>query len=316
MALCHPPCVISSSDGLDVLLKPSNLRLYHGSLYVRNFGLSFDAKDESDDEPDCFKAPRILKEHPPSQLDVYSLGCIIFYITTIMYGLTSIWECKNLLHRHGLHPNKHEGEIRDPLNNAPQRRTSKEGKNQPSPELVNLICSMLTHDFKAQPALDHVIEELRTMGNDSENYSGPCCGGPPISIPAHVKARVQSKMVVEYVDFAPQERKAPPVPVEEAQTSVPMYQHDSLLPQAFAEKPPIIPSQPPRGAAPIFAAPVRRTFQKPAALPSTGAQLAKALQDLSTQPGGVLSQGEATNGSTATQGARFVLTETVQKKLL
>ena len=79
---------------------PENLLLKKGCLYVNDFGISLDNNDKSSDsDRKTFGAPEaaVKDKRGLEQHDAYSIGCIMLYITIIMYGITSSAECKDLL---------------------------------------------------------------------------------------------------------------------------------------------------------------------------------------------------------------------------
>ena len=149
-----------------------------------------DAPDTSDQ--DCFKDPNTQPRRREAQLDLYSVGCIMLCMTAIMYGVASGRECKDLLNRYRLNPSKHRNETRNPL--AP--KSDQDGNDtSPSPELVELICSVLLNNPQDQPPLIKIIRELKAMSKDNAGYwvnaayLGPCCEGPPA--PAFPDAELQ-----------------------------------------------------------------------------------------------------------------------------
>lgn len=69
---------------------PSNLLLQYGRLKVIDFGLGDSTASESlENGINWFKAPVVQDKRSLEQDDVYSIGCILLLITTVMCSITS-----------------------------------------------------------------------------------------------------------------------------------------------------------------------------------------------------------------------------------
>ena len=166
-------------------LKPKNILLSPGRVYLADFGISRDVRESEDSITSgrcgtpSWIAPEVHDEqhHHMSPADVWSLGCIFLNVATILYGETleqydkimkeRDWELKyEMLPRY--------------LADLRTRATAAAFENHEDPtfnvkHLIGLIDSMLKYKPDERPSAAMVNERLSEIGGLDQIYHLSCC---------------------------------------------------------------------------------------------------------------------------------------------
>ena len=153
-------------------LKPSNILLRNGQIYLTDFGSSCDRSDETRTLTEStpwstpgWIAPEIERglEHRPRLTDMYSLGCIFAHMISPVYGQTKemctstlgrvIQEREQIIHAYF-----------DTFNDHPELQG-----------LFLLLKNMLRNDPHRRPKVEDVDKTLRILGEGKNTYHHPCC---------------------------------------------------------------------------------------------------------------------------------------------
>lgn len=168
-------------------LKPHNMLLRNGRLYLTDFGLSKHRALEDNTFTEHraglsrgYAAPEVEDgmEYRPFRADIYSLGCIYLNLINVMHGSTLIEECYEVLTSP---PYCREEEIQHHINRLTRQKVfeaDEEGKysdSKPPHKLLELIKEMLSNKEANRPKISEVNDGLRSMGGKQSAYHGQCC---------------------------------------------------------------------------------------------------------------------------------------------
>ncbi|CZT45827.1 related to cyclin-dependent ser/thr protein kinase KIN28 [Rhynchosporium secalis] len=166
-------------------LKPKNILLSPGRVYLADFGIARDLKDREDSITSgrcgtpSWIAPEVHDEelHSMSHADIWSLGCIFLNVATMLYGGTleqfdDIMKEKDWKLKYGKLPSF----LQD-------LQTKAVAASLENPELPNFNCKhvlslidqMLRYDPGDRPDAKGVKERLVELGGLDQIYHLPCC---------------------------------------------------------------------------------------------------------------------------------------------
>lgn len=161
-------------------LKPLNILLRNGVVYLTDFGISNDRSRSQLTHTRSFfgaslgytspemeaVAYRFEGNHSPKRDDVYSLGCIFMHMLSVLYhGWATRTDCEQCLQE----------------KNPVQRRTEIVNlcdiflEAQVPHALVNLVLRMLDNDRYQRPHIEGVDSSLSRIGGTAQIYHGICC---------------------------------------------------------------------------------------------------------------------------------------------
>ncbi|KAK0643981.1 kinase-like domain-containing protein [Cercophora newfieldiana] len=168
-------------------LKPSNILLNPGRVYLADFGIAKDVNDRDRtmtmgvQGTPKWRAPEIHSsrdEWSMKAADVYSLGLVLLNIATVLYGgnladfdvvmgdLTARGRAEKLAQYH------------TQLESLALATQEVEDVNAPSfapKHVVGLTCRMLAPDPSKRPVVNQVATELVELGGIDQIYHSPCC---------------------------------------------------------------------------------------------------------------------------------------------
>ncbi|KFY83652.1 hypothetical protein V498_07893 [Pseudogymnoascus sp. VKM F-4517 (FW-2822)] len=166
-------------------LKPSNILLAPGQVYLADFGISRDLKDSMHSVTDScvgfslgYVAPEVEARgvHHPASADVYSLGAVFLNVATVVYGETRARCGEVMREKTGSRQATIEGyldELRPRAINA--GRAAEEALTCLPRHLVGLTEAMLAHDPEKRPSAQEVGKRLVEIGGIEQVYHGSCC---------------------------------------------------------------------------------------------------------------------------------------------
>ncbi|KAL5318560.1 hypothetical protein ACEPPN_013622 [Leptodophora sp. 'Broadleaf-Isolate-01'] len=166
-------------------LKPKNILLSPGRVYLADFGIARDVKDTEDSitQGRCgtpsWIAPEVHDEelHSMSHADIWSLGCIFLNVATILYGETleqfeDIMKEKDWALKYKMLP----AYLQDLRTKA--IAASLENQDQPNvncKHIMTLIDQMLQYNPGDRPEAKEVNERLLELGGLDQIYHLSCC---------------------------------------------------------------------------------------------------------------------------------------------
>lgn len=166
-------------------LKPKNILLSPGRVYLADFGIARDVRDFEDTMTNgrCGTLAWIPKEvqeeddYRLSKADVWSLGCIFLNIATIIYGQT-MEEFDNIMKEEAWNVKLDllPSYLQDLRKKA--RAANLENHDEPTfnvKHVMELINSMLDSDPEKRPSVKQVNERLLELGGLDQIYHLPCC---------------------------------------------------------------------------------------------------------------------------------------------
>ncbi|KAM7190774.1 kinase-like domain containing protein [Naviculisporaceae sp. PSN 640] len=188
-------------------LKPSNILLNPGRVYLADFGIARDVHDR-----DCtmtigaqgtpkWRAPEILNQNDEWSMkaaDVYSLGLILLNIATVLYHAELV-EFDNLISELSLH--RRAEELKAFISDLEPRALATQTVADPDAptfgprHFLRLIYRMLSTDASQRPVATQVDAELVELGGLEQIYHSSCCKRTP----RHLTERMNNilKLVTE-----------------------------------------------------------------------------------------------------------------------
>lgn len=166
-------------------LKPSNILLAPGQVYLADFGISRDLKDSMHSVTDSYvgfslgyAAPEVEAKgvHHPASADVYSLGAVFLNVATVVYGETRRRCGEVMKDKTGSRKATIERYLEELRPLATKTgRAGEEALTCLPRHLVGLTEKMLAHDPEKRPSAQEVGERLVEMGGIEQVYHGRCC---------------------------------------------------------------------------------------------------------------------------------------------
>ena len=167
-------------------LKPKNILLSPGRVYLADFGIARDVRDAEDSITSgrcgtlSWIAPEVYdggEDYSMSRADIWSLGCIFLNITTIIYGETldrfdEIMKEKDWKFKYELLP-----KYLQPLQTK-AISASLESHDRPNfncKHIISLINQMLQYSPEKRPKAKEVNEKLLELGGLDQIYHLSCC---------------------------------------------------------------------------------------------------------------------------------------------
>jgi len=166
-------------------LKPKNILLSPGRVYLADFGIARDVRESEDSITSgrcgtpSWMAPEVHDEeiHHMSPADIWSLGCIFLNIATIIYGemlekYDGIMKEHNWTKKYELLP-KYFNYLRSKA--AAARFENRDAPNINFKHIVDLIDDMLNFKPEERPTAAEVNAKLSEYGGLDQIYHLPCC---------------------------------------------------------------------------------------------------------------------------------------------
>jgi serine/threonine protein kinase len=167
-------------------LKPKNILLSPGRVYLADFGIARDVRDSEDSITSgrcgtlSWIAPEVYdggEDYSMSRADIWSLGCIFLNIATVIYGETlerfdGIMKEKDWKIKYEMLP-KYLLDLQTKAIAA-----SLENHDQPNfncKHIISLIDHMLQYDPGKRPTAKVVNEKLLGLGGLDQIYHLSCC---------------------------------------------------------------------------------------------------------------------------------------------
>ncbi|KAM0318784.1 hypothetical protein ACHAO8_001581 [Botrytis cinerea] len=168
-------------------LKPKNILLSPGRVYLADFGIARDVKD-SDNSITCGRygtaswiAPEVYdgEYHHMSSADVFSLGCIFLNIATVLYGDSIELATFDEVIKEKEWPMKykmlstHLNKLKDKAIRA--ALADEEEPNFDAKNILGLVEKMLLYEPEQRPSVKEVNERLCELGGLDQIYHLSCC---------------------------------------------------------------------------------------------------------------------------------------------
>lgn len=167
-------------------LKPPNILVRPGEIYITNFGISRDRSQVHHTTTDFhvgdtygYSAPEITgqESYNPEEADIYSLGCVILHILTVVYELNKLakssgaqmlgphWQRKQLFREHQLKTgSSNHPKLPWELVELMLPMFADERKKRPTAQGVDIICESFTiktgSSTEIVPGMRAVFERL------------------------------------------------------------------------------------------------------------------------------------------------------------
>lgn len=166
-------------------LKPQNILLCPGRVYLADFGIARDVRDSENSITSgrCgslwWSAPEVLDllDHHMSSADIYSLGCVFLNIATILHGDTL--ETYDLVMKEHNWAKKYDN-VRKHLKDLRLRVAAEEIESEEVPtfnvkHILGLVEKMLKYEPEQRPTAVEVNARLSEIGGLDQVYHLPCC---------------------------------------------------------------------------------------------------------------------------------------------
>ncbi|KFX92159.1 hypothetical protein V490_05539, partial [Pseudogymnoascus sp. VKM F-3557] len=184
-------------------LKPRNILLAPGQVYLADFGISRDLKDSMHSVTDSYvgfsrgyAAPEVEAKgmHHPASADVYSLGAVFLNVATVVYGETRR-RCGEVMRGGGAASRREtiEGYLADLRPLATKTGRVEEDALTCLPKhLVGLMEAMLSHEPGERPSAEEVGRRLVEIGGIEQVYHAECCKKSAAHISKLIDTKLQS----------------------------------------------------------------------------------------------------------------------------
>lgn len=167
-------------------LKPKNILLSPGRVYLADFGIARDVRDSDNTQTAAgtgtklWKAPEVHlgNDHHMSSADVWSLGCIFLAAITAIYGEAR--EKFELALRNELDSTKENLMLRKHIQDLQRKATAawlvnRDEINIDVKHILELVERMLRHDPKQRPTMVQVNISLSELGGLNQTFHLQCC---------------------------------------------------------------------------------------------------------------------------------------------
>lgn len=168
-------------------LKPKNILLSAGRVYLADFGIARDVK-ECEDSITCGRygtaswiAPEVYdrQDHHMSPADIFSLGCIFLNIATVLYGDSTALAKFDEVMKEREWPKKY-GMLSEHLKKLRTRAIEAQLANEEEPNfnaknILGLVEKMLSIDAAERPTAEQVNARLQELGGLDQIYHLSCC---------------------------------------------------------------------------------------------------------------------------------------------
>lgn len=168
-------------------LKPKNILLSPGRVYLADFGIARDVKG-SENSITCGRygtaswiAPEVYdgEDHHMSRADVFSLGCVFLNIATVLYGGSIEVATFDEVMKEREWPIKYKL-LSDHLNKLRNKAiraalADEEEPNFDAKNILGLVEKMLLYEADQRPTVKEVNERLCELGGLDQIYHLSCC---------------------------------------------------------------------------------------------------------------------------------------------
>lgn len=168
-------------------LKPNNILLHRGNVFVNDFNLSHDRSGSESEYTEMnyghthgYAAPEVVngETHSPLKSDIYSLGCTYLHIVSAMAGVSRkhCWNILKTRHLRQIEIGRHLHVLMHPSTETSERGEGSANIGYKlSTGLSKLIEDMLRDDPDQRPRIREVNKRLRDMGGEECAYHSECC---------------------------------------------------------------------------------------------------------------------------------------------
>jgi len=166
-------------------LKPKNILLSPGRVYLADFGIARDVRESEDSITSgrCgtpfWIAPEVHDEldHHMSPADIWALGCIFLNISTLLYGETLATFDETMKEHNWTKKYEKLEKFLDRLRDRAIRADLQhpEAPNLAAKHIVGLIDDMLKYDPDERPTTKEVNARLSELGGLDQIYHLSCC---------------------------------------------------------------------------------------------------------------------------------------------
>jgi serine/threonine protein kinase len=176
---------VHSKDIRHCDLKPKNILLSPGRVYLADFGIARDVREAEDSVTDSrcgspfWMAPEVDNEikHHKTEADIWALGCIFLNIATILYG-EALEKYEHIMKDHDWNT-KYE-KLPGFLDYLRSKAKAAQFEDHDAPSfnfkhIINLIESMLRYDPDERPKALEVNARLTELGGLDQIYHLSCC---------------------------------------------------------------------------------------------------------------------------------------------
>lgn len=160
-------------------LKPQNVLLRPGHVYLTDFGISRSAENATTQSfagySAGYTAPEVLEQGDvnPAEADIYSLGCIYLHIITVLVGATTGARRKTLTAILLGEASKREAEL-DRYMEELLKLVGEDG-GQRWRLTIPFLAPLLANERKRRPDAAAIDDSLMFAGGERQIYHGMCC---------------------------------------------------------------------------------------------------------------------------------------------
>ena len=170
-------------------LKPQNILVHNGTMFVTDFGVSRDRSEAQSSwtqylpagtptwSPPELQVAKLGELNAPFKVDVYELGLIYLHMITVAYGRKTRTECGIIHWNYQNRETNLKAHFQLSRWNSFRARFTwqPDSASWPPQGIVELIRLMLNHDPKLRPSSKDAKGLLLAMGGKESIYHGKCC---------------------------------------------------------------------------------------------------------------------------------------------
>jgi serine/threonine protein kinase len=182
-------------------LKPKNILLSPGRVYLADFGIARDVRDcedritSSGGGSKYWSAPEVAHEqdHSMSSADIYSLGCIFLTIATVLYGETL--ETYEKVMKEPSWTEKYEKlpkYLQELTARAAKAKLSDDTPDFNVKHTLGLVECMLKYEPHERPTAVEINARLSELGGLEQRYHLSCCHKSKVDITKVINKRLKS----------------------------------------------------------------------------------------------------------------------------
>lgn len=162
-------------------IKPANMLLRHGTIYITDFGISRNRIAATQTSTELFvghthgwTAPEKGdgERHSPFEADVYSLGCVFMHVISLLSGRKIRKDCAEIL---GSPSARRDGWIQEHFGGLKEAAFADSTPQVGWVKVMDLTIEMLSNDRHARPKIENVNQMLADLGGAVKSFHGGCC---------------------------------------------------------------------------------------------------------------------------------------------